>query len=64
MSVDPLVLLTLPFDMREGDAVPFVMRDAETLPLVIRFPAPLVLGVIILLPSPSPRSSSGRDTTV
>jgi hypothetical protein len=56
--LDPLALLTLPFDIRDWDAVPFVMRDAETLPFVIRL-AP-GLGAIMRLPSPTPRSSSGK----
>ena len=56
-----MVLLTLPFDIRDCDAVPFVIRDAETLPLVIRLAA-LVLGLcaIIRLPSPSLGALPGK----
>jgi hypothetical protein len=62
------VLLTLPFDMRDRDAVPFVIRDAipfvirdaETLPFVILLPLAPVEGAIMRLPSPRPRSSSGK----
>jgi hypothetical protein len=53
------VLLTLPFDIRDCDAVPLVIRDVETLPLVILLA--LALGAIMRLPSPMPRSSSGKD---
>ena len=46
-SVDPLVLLTLPFDMRDCDAVPLVMRDGATLPFVIRLAVALFGGPIM-----------------
>src|SRR5205814_6926098 len=59
-SDDPFAFATLPFDMRAGDAVPFVMREPDTAPLVMRFPPPLALGVIMRLPSPRPRSASGK----
>src|SRR4051812_36600486 len=58
--LEPLVLLTLPFDIRDWVAVPLVMRDCDTLPLVIRLAAALVFGAIMRLPSPSPRRSSGK----
>src|SRR5437764_2640564 len=57
---------TLPFVMRDaGDepAVPLVMRDADTAPFVMRLPpppAPEEFPDIIRLPSPSPRSASGK----
>ncbi|HKN59310.1 MAG TPA: hypothetical protein VJV97_10685 [Gemmatimonadaceae bacterium] len=60
-----MVLLTLPFDMRDWDAVPLVIREPETLPFVILLPPPPpppppTVGAIIRLPSPVPRSSSGK----
>src|SRR3954465_11492079 len=66
--VEPLVLATLPLDIRDCDTAPLVMRDAETLPFVILLALPLVmrlalvpaLGAIIRLPSPRPLSSSGN----
>src|SRR2546430_5805474 len=57
---DPLVLLTLPFDILDCDAVPLVIREAETLPFVIRLGPALAAGGIMRLPSPIPRSSSGK----
>jgi hypothetical protein len=59
-KLDPFVLLTLPFDIRDCDAVPFVIRDADTLPFVILLALAPVAAPIMRLPSPSPLSSSGK----
>ena len=59
-SADAFALATLPFDIRAGDAAPFVIREPATAPFVIRLPVPPVLCVIMRLPSPSPRSASGK----
>src|SRR3954471_21417506 len=58
--VEPLVLATLPLDIRDCDTAPFVIRDCDTLPLVIRLAEEPAFGVIMRLPSPIPRSSSGK----
>jgi hypothetical protein len=54
---DPLVMLADPLVIV---AEPFVIREAETLPFVIVPPLPPDGAAIGRLPSPSPRSSSGK----
>jgi hypothetical protein len=54
---DPLVMLADPLVIV---AEPFVIRESETLPFVIEPPLAADGGAIGRLPSPSPRSSSGK----
>ena len=53
----PLVIRAAPLVMR---AAPFVIRELATLPFVMVLRAPVDSGAIGRLPSPSPRSSSGK----
>ena len=54
---DPLLMLAEPLVIV---AEPFVIREFETLPFVIEPPLPLDGAAMGRLPSPSPRSSSGK----
>jgi hypothetical protein len=54
---DPLLMLADPLVIV---AEPIVIREFETLPFVIEPPLPLDGAPIGRLPSPSPRSSSGK----